>query len=109
MRRVLLALALMTAGASAGYAETDTELAQKLVGTWGESSACDGDLLVFKADGTFTSGEDRAGTYAVKDGKLTGKVGDMDMPVVTLRAEGNMIVLVGEQGREDKLVPCTAN
>lgn len=113
MLRPLAFVALLMALAGPAFAATDDELKTALVGAWSDVEGCTGARLVFKADGTFTtkSGpteEERNGTYAVQDGKLTGKGSDgSEMPVVALTYDGTSISFQGDGGATNKLFPCS--
>ena len=113
MRRTLTTLAFLIAGASAASAATDDELRTMLVGTWGQTAACAGMTLTFSDDGTFSAGKrgddpaaTRKGTYAIKDGKLSGEADGQAMPEVTLSVEGETIYFVAESGTKETVIRC---
>ena len=113
MARAVLALTFVIASLPA-FAATDDELRQQLVGSWAETPECTGQLLTFKGDGTFITGDtaddpadDRKGTYKVADGKLTGEAEGRAMPEVTLRIEGDKLFFDGEGGSSEAAVRCT--
>ena len=117
MRFTPLALALLIAAPAMAHAATDDELKKQLVGRWGETAACTESVLDFRADGTFTMASggddpdsDMAGTYDIKNGVLTGKAEDRDMPTVTLRFEGTDKVYLEADGKTtDTLVRCSGD
>lgn len=93
MRSALLAALLLVSASSLGFAATDDELRQQLVGAWGADEACADASLVFKGDGTFSINEGgsdapgRPGTWSIANGILSGATADGAMPDVTLRIE----------------------
>lgn len=117
MRFTPLALALLIAVPALAHAATDDELKKQLVGRWGETAACTDSVLDFKEDGSFTmqSGgddpdSDMSGTYEIKNGVLSGKAEDRDMPAVTLRFEGTDKVYLESEGKTtDTLVRCSGD
>ena len=116
MRFTPLALALLIAAPALAHAATDADLKKQLVGRWGETAACTDSVLIFKEDGTFSSDNgdddpdnDMNGTYEIKDGMMTGKAEDRDMPAVSLRFEGTDKVLLEADGKTtDTLIRCSA-
>jgi len=104
MRARTLAFALLLAGTAGAYAATDDELRTQIVGRWGEDAACSGSILTFNADGTFARGTgssdaaDSQGTYQINSGKLSGKVGDSEMPQVDISFNADQLVLSGDGG-----------
>jgi uncharacterized protein (TIGR03066 family) len=117
MRLTPLALALLIAVPAVAHAATDADLKKQLLGRWGETAACTESVLTFKDDGSFTmqSGSedpdsDMAGTYEIKNGVLTGRAEDRDMPAVTLRFEGTDKVYLEADGKTtDTLVRCSSD
>ena len=115
MRLTPLALALLIAAPAVAHAATDDELKKQIVGRWGETAACTDSVLIFKEDGTFSSDNndddpdnDMNGTYEIKDGKMTGKAEDRDMPAVSLRFEGPDKVFLEAEGKTtDALIRCS--
>ena len=111
---LLLPLALLCLTCSAAMAAGDDELRQKIVGSWGDTAACAHGSLIFNADGSFQSKDaaqadnDFNGTYAIADGKLTGKTGDSEMPMMDTRFDGDTLVLTGGDGTPQLLVRCSA-
>ncbi len=111
MRAVLTTLALVLA-ATAASATTDDELRTMMIGTWGDTADCANGTLTFNADGTFVSaGADPAsgtldGTFEIVEGKLNGKAGDLVMPQVEVRFDGETLMLVGDGAPGDSLVHC---
>ncbi|MBN9009904.1 MAG: hypothetical protein J0H63_07115 [Rhizobiales bacterium] len=97
------------------HAAGDDDLKKQIVGRWGETAACTDSVLIFKEDGTFSSDNndddpdnDMTGTYVIKDGVLTGKSEDRDMPAVTLRFDGPDKVSFESDGKTtDTLIRCS--
>ena len=111
MPRPLIAVAALLAATGAASAATDAELRAFIVGTWGQMPTCTADILTFKADGTFTSGEAgdaamQAGTYRIENGKLSGEAGGSPMPVATLSIEGDHLVFENADGTRDVVNRC---
>lgn len=116
MRATPLSLAFLIAGSALAHAATDDELRKQIVGRWGETAACEGSVLVFNEDGSFLSDNldndpdnDMKGTYAIKDGVLTGSAEDRDMPEVSIRFEGTDKLFFEAGGKStDTLIRCSA-
>ena len=76
-RTVIAALAAALLPSAAGaFVATDGELSQRILGTWGETPACDGGMLAFAGDGTFSfsypNGVKMSGTWSISGGVLSG-------------------------------------
>ena len=112
MKTLLSVFALSFALAVPALAATDDELKQVLIGTWGDQEDCLSGVLVFNADGSFSSrnGSDptdrQDGTYTIKDGKLNGTASDHEMPEVTLIYEDGNLFFQREGGDKDQLHRC---
>lgn len=113
MHAAFLALAFVIGGAALAAAATDEELRQQILGKWGENPACQSTVLVFSADGTFTSDNldddpdnDIRGTFQIAGGKLTGKAGDEAMPEVTLRFDASTLYFESDGDVTDTLIRC---
>ncbi len=114
MRAALSVLALactLIATAAVAAPPSDDAIRQKIVGSWGESAACANGRLIFNADGTFISQgaqelERVAGTYAIDQGRLTGKNTDTDMPVMLVDFDGETLLLDDGSGNPQHLERC---
>jgi hypothetical protein len=116
MRSFLVALALfagVTAAAAAAAPATDDELKAKILGNWADTDSCKDGYLMFNADGTFVSkapegsppDEDLTGNYVIKDGHLSGKTPEFEMPTVAISFDGEKLVM-GTGPSADILVHC---
>ncbi len=110
MRAGLPAFALLLLATAVAHAATDDEIRQKLIGSWGDTSACAKGALVFNADGTFAAKEADGssrfeGTFEIKDGKLNGLVDKDAMPEMGIAFEEDTLVMSGPDA-PDKLVRC---
>ncbi len=113
MKKLLVLLGAALTVSLPALAATDDELKQALVGTWGDSEDCKDGILVFKADGTFSSGsatepaDVQTGTYTLIGGKLNGEAGGNAMPEVTVTADNGKLTFNGSTPDEKQvLVPC---
>ena len=114
MRAALSVLALactLAATAAMAAPPTDDVMRQKIVGNWGQSPTCADGRLTFKTDGTFetkglANADGVAGTYAIDQGRLTGKNGDNDMPVMLLDFDGDALLLDDGGGDAERLDRC---
>ena len=82
---VLALTSTLVATAAIAASLSDDVIRQKIVGSWGYLADCRDGKLIFNADGTFVlnmpgTSDTKRGTYAIADGKLTGKVDGDDMP-----------------------------
>lgn len=105
------ALAASADSAAPAKAPSDDVIRQKIVGSWGQSAACAEGRLTFKSDGTFESkGADEAngitGSYAVENGRLSGKNGDNTMPDELVDFDGETLLLDNGSGDPERLERC---
>ena len=108
---VLLAFASVTLAISGASAATDDDLRKAIVGTWGNTTACNDEELTFRADGTFTSHTadsptDANGTYQINGGHLTGTIGSTPMPDVALLYDGTNIAMQQDDGTKNPMNAC---
>ena len=101
------------AASTAAAQPPDTVLRQKIVGSWGQTPACEAGRLTFKADGTFESKGAKAengvsGTYAIDQGRLSGHNGDNSMPVMLVNFDGDTLLLDNGSGNPQRLDRCVA-
>lgn len=114
MSRIIPALALLPllAPVSAAQAATDTELSTRIVGSWGQDSACLNGRLTFQADGTFalTQGaRTETGHWTIRDGSLTGGTDDgSSRPRMLVEFDEGALVLSDVDQRQ-VLMPCTGD
>ena len=114
--RLLFATLALLAFVNSAYAASDAEIKAKLLGSWGTGEACKEGSLTFKADGTFVSkagagggpDDDLLGTYAVVDGKLKGRAGEIEMPTLSIRFQNDTLMLLDDEDPDygDTLVRC---
>ena len=111
MRVALFGLALASTLTAAFATTPDDVIRQKIVGSWGQSAACEEGRLTFNADGTFTSAgrnsdNDVSGTYAIDQGRLSGHSGETDMPQILVDFDGDALLLDNGSGNPDRLDRC---
>lgn len=111
MLRSLLVLAALTAVAAPAFAASDDDLRKAIIGTWGNTPACDDQELVFRADGTFTmhsasDPNDEQGTYQISGGHLTGSSGGNAMPDMVVQYDGKTLAFQDPSGDSEPVNPC---